>query len=114
LPDWINRSHWDTWHSTAKRKRATTAQKQLAVDELSAWRDAGEDFAGALKNAAIGGNQGLFLPNKPFAKTSTGETPYQKSMRERMSEFAPGIARRAPGQEFTDLESINVVAISRN
>jgi hypothetical protein len=114
LPDWINSSHWETWHSTAKRKKATPEQKQMAVDKLAAWRNAGEDFAVALENAAIGGNQGLFLPNKPFAKTSTGETPYQKSMRERMSEFAPGIARRAPGQEFTDLESINVVAITRN
>ena len=114
LPSWINSKHWDTWHSCAKRKNATPDQKQMAVDKLAAWRDAGEDFAGALENAAIGGNQGLFLPSKPFAKTITGETPYQKSMRERMSEFAPGIARRAPGQEFTDLESINVVAITRN
>lgn len=63
LPDWINAKHWDTWHSTPKRKKATADQKQMAVDKLDEWRLAGLDYAGALENAAIGGNQGLFLPN---------------------------------------------------
>lgn len=63
-PDWVNRTHWDAWHSCAKRKKATDAQKQLAVDKLDAWRQAGEDHAGALENAAVGGWQGLFLPDK--------------------------------------------------
>lgn len=63
-PDWINRAHWDAWHSCPKRKKATDAQKQLAVDKLDAWRQAGEDHAGALENAAVGGWQGLFLPDK--------------------------------------------------
>lgn len=54
--------HWDAWHSCAKRKKATDQQKQMAVQKLMAWRDAGEDFAGALENAAVGGWQGLFLP----------------------------------------------------
>lgn len=64
LPDWIDRTHWDAWHSCAKRRKATAEQKQLAVAKLSAWRDKGEDFAGALENAAVGGWQGLFLPEK--------------------------------------------------
>ncbi len=64
LPDWINSQHWQTWHDCPKRKKATTSQKQMAVDKLATWRDQGEDFAGALENAAIGGNQGLFLPNR--------------------------------------------------
>jgi hypothetical protein len=42
----------------------------MSVDKLAAWRDAGEDFAGALENAAIGGNQGLFLPNRPQQRTA--------------------------------------------
>jgi hypothetical protein len=65
LPDWINAKHWDVWHQSPKRKKATRDQKQLAVDKLAAWREAGQDHAGALENAAVGGNQGLFLPNAP-------------------------------------------------
>jgi len=63
LPDWINAKHWDIWHQCPKRRKATVDQKQLAVDKLQAWREAGQDHAGALENAAVGGNQGLFLPN---------------------------------------------------
>lgn len=96
LPDWINAQHWDTWHSTPKRKKATPAQKQMAVDKLDAWRKANEDYAGALENAAIGGNQGLFLPNKPATQAS-GETAYQRSMREKYEQIAPSIAAKAPG-----------------
>lgn len=62
LPDWINKTHWDAWHSGAKRKKATAEQKQLAIDKLNGWREAGKDHAGALENAAVGGYQGLFLP----------------------------------------------------
>ena len=63
VPDWINRAHWDAWHSCAKRKKATDAQKQMAVDKLDAWRHEGVDHAAALENAAIAGWQGLFKPD---------------------------------------------------
>jgi len=69
-PDWINRQHWDVWHSTAKRKKATPEQRQMAVDKLAEWRAAGLDYATALENAAIGGNQGLFLPSSPQGRQS--------------------------------------------
>lgn len=62
LPDWIDQGHWDAWHSTPKRKKATDAQKQMAVDKLAKWRAEGVDYASALENAAIGGWQGLFEP----------------------------------------------------
>ena len=62
LPDWIDKGHWDAWHSTPKRKKATDAQKQMAVDKLAKWRAEGVDYASALENAAIGGWQGLFEP----------------------------------------------------
>lgn len=62
LPDWINKSHWDAWHSSEKRRKATDAQKQLAVEKLAKWRDQGIDHAKALEEAAIGGWQGLFEP----------------------------------------------------
>lgn len=71
LPDWINREHWDAWHSCAKRRKASAEQKALAVAKLETWRKAGQDFAGALENAAVGGYQGLFLPDAQKAGNST-------------------------------------------
>ena len=64
VPDWINREHWDAWHSCSKRRNATDKQKQLAVDKLAAWKEEGVDHAAALENAAIGGWQGLFKPDE--------------------------------------------------
>lgn len=72
LPDWINQSHWDAWHSTAKRKNATPEQKQMAVNKLDAWRKQGLDHAEALENAAIGGWQGLFKPDVPASAMTPG------------------------------------------
>jgi hypothetical protein len=72
LPDWINRQHWDAWHSCPKRKKATDAQKQMAVDKLAQWRQAGIDYAAALENAAIAGWQGLFKPDVPAAAMTPG------------------------------------------
>lgn len=82
VPDWINAAHWSTWHSCPKRKKATNEQKQMAVDKLDAWRLAGLDYAGALENAAMGGYQGLFLPDQgPAAKPA--KQPQQKTFAER-------------------------------
>lgn len=76
LPDWINKTHWDAWHSCAKRKKASDAQKQMAVDKLAQWRQAGIDYAAALENAAIAGWQGLFKPDAPAsAMTPARRTP---------------------------------------
>ena len=76
LPDWINRQHWDAWHSCSKRRNATDKQKQLAVDKLAAWRKEGVDYAAALENAAIAGWQGLFKPDVPAAAmTPARRTP---------------------------------------
>lgn len=76
LPDWIDRQHWDAWHSCAKRKNASDAQKQMAVDKLAQWRQAGIDYAAALENAAIAGWQGLFKPDVPAsAMTPARRTP---------------------------------------
>lgn len=72
LPDWINRQHWDAWHSCPKRRNATDAQKQMAVDKLAQWRQAGIDHAAALENAAIAGWQGLFKPDVPASAMTPG------------------------------------------
>ena len=73
LPDWIDKKHWDAWHSCAKRKKTTPEQKQLAVDKLDKWRSEGKDFAGALENAAVGGWQGLFLPDQKTVTKPAGK-----------------------------------------
>lgn len=70
LPEWINKSHWDAWHSTAKRRNASHAQKQMAVDKLASWKAEGIDHAAALENAALAGWQGLFKPDAPAAATT--------------------------------------------
>ncbi len=72
VPDWINKTHWDAWHSCAKRKNATDAQKQMAVDKLAEWRQQGIDYAAALENAAIAGWQGLFKPDVPASAMTPG------------------------------------------
>lgn len=68
------------------------------MDKLDTWRQAGEDHSGALENAAVGGYQGLFLPDKKPAQSASGETAYQRSMREKMEVMAPAIAAKPPGQ----------------
>ncbi len=115
LPDWINAKHWETWHSTPKRKKATTAQKQMAVDKLDAWRKAGDDYAGALENAAIGGNQGLFLPNKPAPHAAQPESFRERDARlarekwERMTgEQHPDHAQTAPVRSILDVVDIEI------
>ena len=96
LPDWIDASHWQAWRSHPKLKNATAAQKQIAVEKLAKWREAGEDFAGALENAAASGYQGLFLPDNRTGTSRSSETGYQRSMREKYEQIAPRIAAKNP------------------
>jgi len=77
VPEWINLKHWDAWHSCPKRKKATAEQKQMAVNKLDEWRNAGIDHAAALESAAIGGWQGLFKPDAPAAN-KPGHTAAKK------------------------------------
>ncbi|WP_233423758.1 helix-turn-helix domain-containing protein [Paracidovorax citrulli] len=93
LPDWIDRKHWDAWHSCTKRKKATNEQKQMAVDKLAKWRAEGIDHAAALENAAIGGWQGLFKPDAPAAGApgrSGGPVNRQEALEQRNREAAAG------------------------
>lgn len=107
MPEWINPDHWAAWRSNPKLKNATPEQKQVAVEKLAKWREAGENFAGALENAAASGYQGLFLPdtragNSAGTSTTTqAETNYQRSMRQRYEE-ATGSNRATP-QDVIDI-----------
>jgi uncharacterized protein YdaU (DUF1376 family) len=88
LPDWVNVQHWDAWHSNAKRKKATNAQKQVAIDKLDGWRLSGDDYAGALENAAAGGYQGLFLPDKKNNSISSAKQPKSFAQQDREAGMA--------------------------
>ena len=95
LPDWINKVHWDAWHSCQKRKKATVEQKQMAVDKLAKWREEGIDHEAALENAAIGGWQGLFKPDSPAAAMTPGRRSgapvnKQEALEQRNREVAAG------------------------
>ncbi|HVR51900.1 MAG TPA: hypothetical protein VMS38_19345 [Pseudorhodoferax sp.] len=49
------------------------------------------------------------------ARRPTGETDWQRSQRERMQQFAPGVAAKTPGQQSTnviDLEMFDVPAVA--
>jgi len=74
LPDWINKKHWDAWHSSDNRKNVTDEQKLIAVDKLDQWRLDGIDFASALENAAVAGWKGLFKPDARETATNKGNT----------------------------------------
>lgn len=117
LPDWINPTHWDAWHTCPKRKKATGAQKQMAVDKLAAWRDAGVDHAAALENAAIGGWQGLFKPDEipkgtPGKFGAPAEPAWRTEQRERTQLAAPGVAAKSANDFFIEMEPANVATRS--
>ncbi len=116
LPDWINRGHWDAWHSCPKRKKATDSQKQMAVNKLDAWRTEGVDHAAALENAAIGGWQGLFKPDEipkgtPGRFGAPSEPAWRTEQRQRTQQAAPGVAVGGANQ-FFEAEVKNVTPIS--
>lgn len=67
LPDWIDKTQWDLWIKTRKGKKMIPEQMQAQVTKLQKWRDAGQDHAKALADAASAGWQGLFEP-KPTGK----------------------------------------------
>ena len=110
LPDWINPMHWKAWRSHAKLRNATLEQKQIAVEKLANWRNAGDDFAGALENSASSGYQGLFLPDPRTGGTKSAETAYQRSMREKMEVIAPSIAAKNPSA----IRTLNPTTILEN
>lgn len=99
VPDWIDRQHWDAWHSCAKRKKATNEQKQMAVDKLAKWRAEGIDYAAALENAAIGGWQGLFKPDgapRAAARAPVAQSFAQQDREEGMRRWEEMTGREHP------------------
>lgn len=116
--DDVDKSVWQDFVILRKAKKAPLTK--TAVDGLR--REA--DKAGLTLNAAIrvcceNGWQGFkaawYENMKSKNNKASGETAYQRSMRERVAEFSPSIAKQAPGSCPLDnmtLEATNVVAIA--
>ena len=104
LPDWINKEHWDAWHSCSKRKKATDPQKQMAVEKLGQWRGEGIDHAAALENAALAGWQGLFKPDEPKAAANTAraatESFSERDARTKREAWETMTNRKWPAQDL--------------
>ena len=98
-PDDVEPQTWADFLKLRKAKRAPVTQ--TVVDEAK--REcvkAGMTLEGFLRAWCRRGSQGLeaawLKPDERAQGQAAVETPYQRSMRERMQEAAPEIARRAP------------------
>lgn len=119
-PDDVSESVWQDFLVIRKAKRAPMTD--TAMDGLR--REA--EKAGITLDAAIaycceagwqGFNAGWYADRvaRQPAKSGPTETSYQRSMRERVAEFAPSIARQAPGAtNVIDMETFDVPSIARN
>jgi hypothetical protein len=68
LPDWIDKDTWELWLKTRKGKKMIPEQMQAQVEKLEKWKNAGLDYASALKASADAGWQGLFEPKPSNVK----------------------------------------------
>lgn len=98
-PDDVEPQTWADFLKLRKAKRAPVTQ--TVVDEAKReCAKAGMTMEGFLRVWCRRGSQGLeaawLKPDERAQGQAAVETPYQRSMRERMQEAAPEIARRAP------------------
>lgn len=98
-PDDVEPQTWADFLKLRKAKRAPVTQ--TVMDEAKReCAKAGMTLEGFLRVWCRRGSQGLeaawLKPDERAQGQAAVETPYQRSMRERMQEAAPEIARRAP------------------
>jgi hypothetical protein len=113
-PDDVDPQVWADWLQLRKAKRATvTATAVEGAREEAA--KAGVSFEAFLRIWCRRGSQGLeasWLTTEEKARDSPlAETAYQRSMRNRVSEFAPAVAAKAPGKT-TDLPFAEVINVT--
>lgn len=117
-PDDVAEQVWNDWVEHRHGKRAKVSPTVVAEARSEAAK-AGVTLERFLTIWCARGSQGLeanwLKPNERASPQQ--ETPYQRSMRERVAEFSPGIARQAPGQHTNpttlDMELPDVLAINR-
>jgi len=99
-PEDVDEQVWKDWVQLRKGKRATVSLTAVdgARDEAA---KAGMTLEAFLRIWCARGSQGLqadwLKPHERGSPQATGETAYQRSMRERMQQIVPAIAARAPG-----------------
>lgn len=106
-PEGVSDSVWSDFLAIRKAKRAPLTATALEGIEREATK-AGMNLADVLALCCTRGWQGFKADWVASAKPnvampqSTGETAYQRSMRLRMAEVAPGIARKDPALATQD------------
>jgi hypothetical protein len=109
-PDDVDEQVWKDWVQLRKSKRATVSLTAVdgARDEAG---KAGMSLEAFLRIWCRRGSQGLeaewLKPHERGSPQATGETAYQRSMRERAEQITPRIAAKAPGA-FTNVIEMEV------
>ncbi|ARU06159.1 hypothetical protein CCO03_17075 [Comamonas serinivorans] len=117
-PDGVTEQTWADWLQLRKTKKAVVTATVLDSARREAEK-AGMSLDAFLREWCLRGSQGLkadwlLADRQRSSSATTGETAYQRSMRERMQEVAPSIARKAPGvspqqaSEFFEVEARRV------
>lgn len=103
-PDDVVEQVWKDWLQLRKGKRAAVTETVISGARAEAAK-AGLGFEDFLSIWCRRGSQGLeadwIKPHERPSSQPSGETAYQRSMRERMQQVVPGIAAKAPGVQNT-------------
>lgn len=101
-PDDVSTQVWDDWRQLRKTKKAPVTKTVLDGARGQA-AIAGMTLENFLIVWCRRGSQGLeaawLKPDERGCVQSSGETAYQRSMRERIEEVSPDIARKRPGEK---------------
>lgn len=112
-PDWVPAEQWAEFVKMRRAMRNvpfTGAAAKGVVAELLKLANAGHDAASLLTLAVTNGWRTVYPP-KTNRSHGQGETTYQRSMRERVEEFSPSIARQAPDFSKTFIEEVRDVTV---
>ncbi len=117
-PDDVPDQVWQDFQAIRKAKRSPLTDTALDGIEREASK-AGVSLADAIAYCCQQGwqgfNAGWYAERQGGKRPGTGETEWQRSARERMQQFAPGVAAKAPTQQphnVIDLEIFDVPAIA--
>lgn len=108
LPDWIPAEAWAGYVDMRKkiRKPMTDRARNLKISLLAGFKRAGHDIGAILDKSTENNWTDLYAPKPEHSGYSarqpqapSGETPYQRQMRERMQSVVPGVAAKAPGAQ---------------
>lgn len=106
-PEEVSEQVWDDWLAHRKARKAAVTQTVLteAIREASKAGVTLERFLSIWCSRGSTGLQADWLkPHERGAQYGTGETAYQRSMRERAEQITPRIAAKAPGAQLNVIE----------